>query len=102
MYQGKVLINVLNWAGLVINGLVAFILPLILIFKVIERINIDTNRRKQILILEKLGILHVFKGIEESCNQVFIHACIYVYIHECVYVCMYVYVCIYMCIYIYL
>lgn len=30
MYQGKYLLNLLNYAGLVINGLVAFILPLLL------------------------------------------------------------------------
>jgi hypothetical protein len=93
-HKGKVLINVLNWAGLVINGLVAFILPLILICKIIERIHIDTNRRKLILILEKLGILHVFEGTEERLNQV------YMYVSMGVYMCMYVYVGIYIWIYI--
>jgi amino acid permease len=30
MYQGKALITVLNWTGLLVNGLIAFILPLVL------------------------------------------------------------------------
>ena len=32
MYQGHLLMDILNWAGLVVNGLVASILPLVLAY----------------------------------------------------------------------
>jgi hypothetical protein len=43
MYQGALLIAVLNWAGLIINGLVAFILPLYLTIKAIDRMNVESK-----------------------------------------------------------
>ena len=36
IYQGDFLISLLNWTGLIVNGLVAFILPLILCIKAAE------------------------------------------------------------------
>lgn len=36
LYQGTMLMSILNWAGLVINGLVAFLFPMILALKAIE------------------------------------------------------------------
>ena len=57
LYQGKLLITVLNWAGLVINGSVAFILPLVLILKVMDRRKIDNLRRFKIKQLVLLGII---------------------------------------------
>lgn len=36
LYQGTLLMAILNWAGLIINGLVAFMLPMILALKAIE------------------------------------------------------------------
>jgi hypothetical protein len=36
IYQGEFLISLLNWTGLVLHGLVAFVLPLILCIKAIE------------------------------------------------------------------
>ena len=37
LYQGTLLMSMLNWTGLVINGLVAFILPMILALKSTEQ-----------------------------------------------------------------
>ncbi len=39
LYQGSILIHLLNWTGLVVNGSVAFVLPLILTFKAIEKLS---------------------------------------------------------------
>lgn len=36
LYQGEKITTLLNWAGLVINGLVAFILPLVITYKALE------------------------------------------------------------------
>lgn len=36
LYQGTLLMSILNWAGLIINGLVAFLLPMVLALKAIE------------------------------------------------------------------
>ena len=57
LYQGKLLITVLNWAGLVVNGSVAFILPLVLILKVMDRRKTDNLRRLKINQLVLLGIV---------------------------------------------
>ena len=43
MYQGHLLMDILNWAGLVVNGMVASILPLVLAF-VAYRNRLDENR----------------------------------------------------------
>ena len=37
IYQGTALITVLNWTGLVVNGVVAFVLPLILVLYALHR-----------------------------------------------------------------
>ena len=37
MYQGTALITVLNWTGLVVNGVVAFVLPLVLVLYALHR-----------------------------------------------------------------
>lgn len=42
LYQGTALANLLNWTGLVVNGLVCFLLPMILILKTIAL----TSQRK--------------------------------------------------------
>jgi amino acid permease len=36
LYQGTILMSILNWAGLVVNGLVAFLLPMVLALKALE------------------------------------------------------------------
>lgn len=36
LYQGSLLMTVLNWTGLVVNGCVSFLLPMILVLKSIE------------------------------------------------------------------
>jgi hypothetical protein len=64
-----VLITVLNWAGLVVNGLVAFILPLVLVLKTIENIRMDKIRRNKIKLLERLGII----GEEDCCGELTDH-----------------------------
>lgn len=45
LYQGSVLMSVLNWTGLIVNGLVAFLLPMILALKSTELRS--QNRRAQ-------------------------------------------------------
>eukprot|EP01038_Epipyxis_sp_PR26KG_P009537 gene9537-12845_t len=45
LYQGSILLIVLNWTGLVVNGLVAFILPMFLALKTIELR--EEKKRKQ-------------------------------------------------------
>ncbi|KAJ1397156.1 hypothetical protein B484DRAFT_438699, partial [Ochromonadaceae sp. CCMP2298] len=37
LYQGPLLIILLNWTGLVVNGLVAFLLPMLLVLKAMQR-----------------------------------------------------------------
>ena len=36
LYKGHVLIMLVNWAGLVVNGLVCYVLPLLLVFKALS------------------------------------------------------------------
>ena len=61
LYQGKLLITVLNWAGLLVNGTVAFILPLIFIIRTIDRRENDNKRRCQIQQLQLLGVVRNVK-----------------------------------------
>jgi hypothetical protein len=57
MYQGKTLLEVLDWSGVFINGLVAFVLPLLLVLKSIDRISRDRKRREKLRQLEALGLV---------------------------------------------
>lgn len=41
LYQGSMLMSVLNWTGLVVNGFVAFLLPMYLVIKSMERRHLD-------------------------------------------------------------
>lgn len=59
MYQGTLLITVLNWAGLLINGLVAFILPLYLVLKAVDRMKVESKISYH---LDKKGENKVIKG----------------------------------------
>jgi hypothetical protein len=43
LYQGTILMTVLSWTGLVINGMVAFILPMVLAYKCL----LERNKLKQ-------------------------------------------------------
>jgi len=41
LYQGTTLMSVVNWTGLVINGFVAFLLPMYLVIKSMEKRHLD-------------------------------------------------------------
>lgn len=41
LYQGSTLMSVVNWTGLVVNGFVAFLLPMYLVIKSMERRHLD-------------------------------------------------------------
>jgi hypothetical protein len=43
LYQGSALMTVLNWTGLVVNGFVAFILPMYLVLRSLENRNLLTR-----------------------------------------------------------
>ena len=60
MYQGTALITVLNWTGLVVNGVVAFVLPLVLVISVFRRRRLDDFRRAQIEKLAALGLVRAY------------------------------------------
>ena len=47
----------LNWTGLIVNGVVAFVLPLVLVLYAMQRKQLDHFRRTQISRLEALGVL---------------------------------------------
>lgn len=43
LYQGNILLRVLNWTGLIVNSLVAFVLPLLLTLYAIEKLQDEVN-----------------------------------------------------------
>ncbi|RYG68480.1 hypothetical protein EON64_05075 [archaeon] len=57
LYQGTILMSILNWAGLVINGLVAFMLPMILALKAIE-LRTRSPHRVTLTVQAQPSVLH--------------------------------------------
>ena len=47
LYQGSLLMTVLNWTGLVVNGCVSFLLPMILVLKSIDQQQQRGRRREE-------------------------------------------------------
>ena len=47
LYQGSLLMTVLNWTGLVVNGCVSFLLPMILVLKSIDQQQQRGRRRRE-------------------------------------------------------
>ena len=47
LYQGSLLMTVLNWTGLVVNGCVSFLLPMILVLKSIDQQQQRGSRRRE-------------------------------------------------------
>ena len=66
MYQGKTLLVVLDWTGIVVNGLVAFVLPLVLATRAFDRMMRDYNRRLKLARLEKLGVIDLSEAAVDA------------------------------------
>lgn len=82
LYQGKLLITVLNWAGLLVNGTVAFILPLIFIIRTMDRRENDDKRRNQIHQLQLLGVVRNVKwGTLQLFYSFYFFSCYHIYSH---------------------
>lgn len=64
IYQGAALTTVLNWTGLVVNGLVAFLLPMLLVLKSLEIRRVLQEKKLQAIAAAGGDVAHAMEMIE--------------------------------------